>query len=69
MLETEVKTIIIETAEAITERYAIAMEAIGADRDNIHLPLSANPKIAPGSMLQILKNITAREICRRKQTV
>ena len=45
------------------------MEAIGADRDHIHLLLSAHPKVAPGRIVQIFTSITAREIFRRKPTV
>jgi putative transposase len=58
-----------ETTEAITERYAIQMEAIGADRDHIHLLCSAHPKVAPGRIVQIFKTITARAIFRKKPTV
>ena len=69
LLDSEVTAIIVETAEAITERYAIEMEAIGTDRDHIHLLCSAHPKMAPGRIVQIFKSITAREIFRRKPTV
>jgi len=51
----EVKKIIIETAIGIEERQAIEMEAIGCDRDHIHLLCSAHPKIAPGRIVQIFK--------------
>ena len=69
LLDREVTTIIMETAEAITERYAIEMEAIGSDRDHIHLLCSAHPKVAPGRIVQIFKSITAREIFRKKPMV
>ena len=69
LLDKEVTNIIMQTAEAITERYAIEMEAIGADRDHIHLLCSAHPKVAPGRIVQIFKSITAREIFRKKPTV
>jgi putative transposase len=69
LLDKEVTNIIMETAEAITERYAIEMEAIGSDRDHIHLLCSAHPKVAPGRIVQIFKSITAREIFRKKPTV
>jgi len=69
ILDTEVTNIIMETAEAITERYAIEMEAIGVDKDHIHLLCSAHPKVAPGRIVQIFKSITAREIFRKKPTV
>jgi len=69
LLDNEVTKIITETAEGITERYAIEMEAIGIDKDHIHLPCSAHPKVAPGRIVQIFKSITAREIFLRKPTV
>jgi len=69
LLDNEVTKIIIETAEGITERYAIEMEAIGTDKDHIHLLCSAHPKVAPGRIVQIFKSITAREIFLQKPTV
>ena len=58
-----------ETAETITERHAIEMEAISADKDHIHLLCSAHAKGAPSRIVQIFKNITAREIFQKKPTV
>jgi putative transposase len=69
LLDNEVTKIITETAEGITERYAIEMEAIGIDKDHIHLLCSAHPKVAPDRIVQIFKSITAREIFLRKPTV
>jgi len=53
----------------ITERYAIEIEALGCDRDHVHLLCGAHPKVAPGKIVQIFKSITAREIFRRKPQV
>jgi len=47
--------IIEETAEGIQERYAIEMEALGIDRNHIHLLSSAHPKISPGKMCEYSK--------------
>ena len=69
LIEKDVTKIIEETATGISERYAIEMEAIGCDKDHIHLLCSAHPKIAPGRIVQIFKSITAREIFRRKPSV
>ena len=69
LLDEEVKKIIIETATGIDERHAIEMEAIGCDKDHIHLLCSSHPKIAPGTIVRIFKSITAREIFRRKPLV
>ena len=49
LIDRDVTCIIKETATGISERYAIAMEAIGCDKDHIHLLCSAHPKMAPGS--------------------
>ena len=68
-LDDEVTQIIVETAEAIQERYSIEMEAVGCDRNHIHLLCSAHPRIAPGRIVQIFKSITAREVFRRKPSV
>ena len=45
------------------------MEAIGTDKNHIHLLCGAHPKIAPGRIVQIFKSITAREIFRRKPQI
>ena len=69
LLDSEVTNIIQETAVWIAERYSIEMEAIGCDKDHIHLLCGAHPKVAAGKIVQIFKSITAREIFRRKPSV
>jgi putative transposase len=68
-LDEEVTTIIQETAAEIAERFPIEMEAIGTDKNHIHLLCSAHPKVAPGRIVQIFKSLTAREVFRRKPAV
>ena len=68
-LSEEVVGIIVDTAKGISERYDIEMEAIGCDRDHIHLLCMAHPKISPGQIVRVFKSITAREIFRRKPEV
>ena len=69
LLDEEVTEIIQQTAEGISERYAIEIEAIGCDKDHIHLLCGAHPKVAPSKMVQIFKSITAREIFSRKPSI
>lgn len=69
LLDSELIKIIEETSEEIAERYPIEMEAIGYDKDHIHLLCGAHPKVAPGRIVQIFKSITAREIFQRKPSV
>ena len=69
MIDRYVTYIIKEATIGISERYAIEMEAIGCDKDHIHLLYSAHPTMAPGRIVQIFKSITAREVFRRKPSV
>lgn len=45
------------------------MEAIGCDKDHIHLLCGTHPKLARGRIAQIFKSITAREILRCKPAI
>lgn len=69
LLDEGVVEIIKETAVGIQERYAIEFEALGMDRDHIHILCSAHPKIAPGEIVRIFKSITAREVFKRKPEI
>ncbi len=69
LLDEEVTAIIQETAAEFAARFPIEMEAIGTDKNPIHLLCSAHPKMAPGRIVQIFKSLTAREIFRRKPVV
>ena len=69
LLDDEVISILKATSVGIAERYAIEIEAMGCDKDHIHLLCGAHPKLAPGRIVQIFKSITAREIFRKKPLV
>ena len=69
MLDEAVTMMIQETAAEIAERFPLEMEAIGTDKNHIHLLCSAHPKVAPGRIVQLFKRLTAREIFRRKPAV
>jgi putative transposase len=69
LLDEEVIRIIRETAIGIEERYEVEFEALGMDRDHIHVLCGGHPKISPGQIVRIFKSITAREIFRRKPTL
>ncbi len=53
----------------IGQRYAIEMEAIGMDKDHIHILCSSHPRMSPGEIVRIFKSITGREVFRRKPLV
>jgi hypothetical protein len=68
-LDEEVTSIIKETAVSIEERYPFEMEALGTDKNHIHVLCTAHPKVAPGRFVQMFKSITAREIFRRQPAI
>jgi len=68
-MDSAANAIITETAEGIFQRCAIEMEAVGCDKDHIDLLCGAHPKVSPGRIVQIFKNITAREIFRQKPSI
>jgi putative transposase len=57
LLDSEVTDIIEKTASGIAQRYPIEMEAIGCDTDHIDLLRGAHPKVAPGKIVQIFKQL------------
>ncbi len=61
--------IIRETAIGIEERYEIKIEAMGTDKDHIHVLCGGHPKLSPGQIVRIFKSITAKEIFKRKPQV
>ena len=69
LLYEDVEKIIVETAAGIEERYEIEMEAVGCDKNHIHLLCGAHPKVAPGDIVRIFKSITLREIKKRKPKI
>ncbi|MGP0594475.1 IS200/IS605 family transposase [Nitrospira sp. T9] len=69
LLDEKVTKIIKETAVSIEERYPIEMEALGTDKNHIHVLCRAHPKVAPGRLVHIFRSITAREIFRRQPAV
>jgi len=69
LLYEDIEKIVVETAKGIEERYEIEMEAVGCDKNHIHLLCGAHPKIAPGDIVRIFKSITTREIKKKKPAI
>jgi len=62
LLNNEVEECIKETMKGISERYEIVIDEIGFDQNHIHIFCGAHPSIAPMTILNIIKSITARKI-------
>ena len=54
-----------QTIQDIAERYEYTVEAVGLDRDHVHVFAGAHPAIAPAKLIQTIKSITARELFRK----
>jgi putative transposase len=67
LIDRRVEVVVEETVRGIGERYEIEMEALGMDKDHVHLLCGAHPKIAPGNIVMKFKSITARELFRRER--
>ena len=62
LLNNEVEECIKETMKGISERYEIMIDEIGFDQNHIHIFCGAHPSMAPMTILNIIKSITARKI-------
>lgn len=54
-----------QVCKGIEERYYIHFDALGSDRDHIHLVVEGAPRYAPSRIMQICKSILAKEIFKR----
>ena len=48
--------------QGITDRYYLFFQAIGTDRDHLHILVESAPRYSPSTVMQICKSITAKEI-------
>ena len=62
LLNNELEQCIKETMKGISERYEIMIDEIGFDQNHIHIFCGAHPSMAPMTILNIIKSITARKI-------
>ena len=62
LLNNELEKCIRETMKGISERYEIVIDEIGFDQNHIHIFCGAHPSMAPMTILNIIKSITARRI-------
>jgi len=62
LLNNEVEECIRETMKGISERYEIAVDEIGFDKNHIHIFCGAHPSMAPMRIMSIIKSITAIKV-------
>ncbi len=58
----EVDEVLIRACQEISKRYDFEVLEIGTDGDHVHFLIQAVPTLAPKTIVQTLKSITARQI-------
>lgn len=64
-VDEEVKVICLE----ISKRYEVNFLEIGVDKDHVHFLIQSVPMYSPKKIVQLIKNITAKEIFLRRPEV
>ncbi len=64
-IESDIFEYIKKILNEISKRYFLNFQAIGAERNHLHILVEAAPRYSPSSVMQICKSITAREIFKR----
>ena len=62
VLDEDVQRIIMNTLLGFKERYAIEISEIGFDQNHIHLLCRFLPKYSGGSVIKVIKSLTAKEV-------
>lgn len=65
----EVSSTLKEVCLELERCYEIYFVEIGTDEDHVHFLVQSVPMISPTNMVQMIKNITARELFRRQPAV
>ena len=51
--------------EGISQRYYLSFEAVGTDRNHLHILVEAAPRYSPWKVMQICKSVTAIQLFKR----
>ena len=51
--------------EEVSERYYLYFQAVGSDKNHLHLLIEAAPRYSPSEVMQICKSITAVQLFKR----
>jgi len=51
--------------EGISERYYLFFQAVGTDRNHLHVLVEAAPRYSPSHVMQICKSVTAVQLFKR----
>lgn len=65
IFDSSVDEVLIQTCQEISKRYDFDVLEVGTDGDHVHFLIQSVLTVAPKTIVQILKSITARKIYQR----
>ena len=65
LLNSEIKSCIMETLSEISKTYEILIDEVGFDQNHIHIFYGAPPRLSPLRVISIIKSITAKKVFER----
>jgi len=69
VFDASVDTVLKEVCVEIARRYAMIFLAIGTDKDHVHCLIPSMRMDSPTKIVQTIKSMTAREVCKRVPAV
>ena len=62
LLTDEVVSFLFDVFKGLEERYFLAFETIGCDKDHCHVLVRAKPRYAPSRVMRVIKSLSARKL-------
>jgi putative transposase len=62
LIDSEVFEFVKSVLQGIEDRYYLYFQAVGTDKNHLHLLIEAPPRYSPSHIMQITKSITAKQI-------
>ena len=56
---------LMDILDGISKRYFLSFQAVGTDRNHLHLLIEAAPRYSPSRVMQICKSVTAVQLFKR----
>ena len=65
LIDSKIFDHIIQILSGISERYYLNFQAVGCERDHLHILVEAAPRYSPSEVMQICKSITAKQLFKK----
>jgi len=65
LIDSKIFDHIIQILSDISERYYLNFQAVGCERNHLHILVEAAPRYSPSEVMQICKSITAKQLFKK----